>query len=149
MKRKVLLLIIYLIGILVIIPNRVNALNSSYNELGSYILADQTSNTSTTTSSISDEDFKKLVGKNNLCDKDGELRKLFNNVWTIICIFMPPLIILMCSVDFFKAITTSDDDGIKKAANKSLKRALSFILLLMLRFILNTLFGWVNLPLCL
>ena len=148
MKRKFLFLLLF-ISVLIIIPNKVKALDFDYDMKNLYILADQTSNTSTTTSSISDEDFKKLVGKNNLCDKDGELRKLFNNVWTIICIFMPPLIILMCSVDFFKAITTSDDDGIKKAANKSLKRALSFILLLMLRFILNTLFGWVNLPHCL
>lgn len=149
MKRKFLFLLLF-ISVLIIIPNKVKALDFDYDMKNLYILEDQTSTATTdATSSASEDDLKKLVGNNNLCEEDGEVKKFFNDAWSIVCIFMPPLIILMASLDFFKAITTSDDAGIKNAANKSLKRALSFILLLMLRFILNTLFGWVNLPLCL
>ena len=63
-------------------------------------------------------------------------------------IFAPALAILMISVDFFKAITSSDADLLKKAASSALKRTLAFILLLFLPFILNTLFGWFGLEIC-
>ena len=38
---------------------------------------------------------------------------------------------------------------IKKSANDAFKRTIAFIILLFLPFIINTIFGWFGLPLCL
>ena len=56
---------------------------------------------------------------------------------------------MMISIDFFKAIMSSDEDLIKKAANNAIKRTAAMIILLMLPYILRTLFGWAGLDFCL
>ena len=134
-----------IICLAVLFPIRINAVTSFDN--GSYILAD---NTTTTSSYISDDEVKKIVKTDNsMCGADSKLREFFNEYWKIIVIVAPALVILMTSIDFFKAITSSDADRIKKSANDAFKRTLAFVLLLFLPFILNTIFGWFGLSLCL
>lgn len=107
-----------------------------------------TANSSETTTS--EEEFtKEIVGQNNMCSEDSTLKQFFNAIWKFIAIVTPPLLILMSSIDFFKAITSSDADKLKKASSSALTRTLAFVLLLFLRFILNTLFGFIGLEICL
>lgn len=143
--KKTTIFLMLIICLAVLFPIRINAVTSFDN--GSYILAD---NTTTTSSYISDDEVKKIVKTDNsMCGADSKLRKFFNEYWKIIVIVAPALVILMTSIDFFKAITSSDADRIKKSANDAFKRTLAFVLLLFLPFILNTIFGWFGLSLCL
>lgn len=143
--KKTTIFLMLIICLAVLFPIRINAVTSFDN--GSYILAD---NTTTTSSYISDDEVKKIVKTDNsMCGADSKLREFFNEYWKIIVIVAPALVILMTSIDFFKAITSSDADRIKKSANDAFKRTLAFVLLLFLPFILNTIFGWFGLSLCL
>lgn len=78
-----------------------------------------------------------------------ELRQMLNNAWQIIIIFSPALLILMTSIDFFKAITSGESDKLKKSSSDAMRRTLAFVLLILLKFILSTIFGWIGLDLCL
>lgn len=148
MREKVLKIILCLISILIIIPSNVKAMERvgiHNNEI--YILAnadqwlDHEPPIVTTVQQYDPEE------KNKVCS--DELRDMLNSVWKIILIFAPALLILMTSVDFFKAITSADSDKLKKSSSDALKRTLAFVLLILLKFILSTVFGWVGLDLCL
>lgn len=145
MKKVTIFLVLILI---IVFPVRISAISGfAYND-SIYILDDN--NTTTTSSYISDDEVKKIVETDNsMCGADSKLRKFFNEYWKIIVIVAPALVILMTSIDFFKAITSSDADRIKKSANDAFKRTLAFVLLLFLPFILDTIFGWFGLSLCL
>lgn len=149
MKNKFIIFMLYLIGLTLILPCNVKAVeyNENYGDL--YILTETTTKKTTTT--ISEKEAKKIVGDggSSMCQDGSGLKSFFNMYWNIVAIFAPALVILMTSIDFFKAITSSDADRLKKSANSALKRALAFVLLLLLPFILNTIFSWFGLSLCL
>lgn len=150
MKKKLIVMFLCIISLIMVLPSNVHAMET-INDKGMYILADNTTKKVTTTSSlVSEDEAKKIVGTASSMCKDGSgLKKFFNTYWNIVAIFAPALLILMTSVDFFQAITSSDADRLKKSANSAFKRALAFVLLLLLPFILNTVFGWFGLSLCL
>lgn len=145
--KKTAIFLMLISCLVVLFPIKVSATDIFCYGSNNYILTD---NDTTTSSYISDDEVKKIVKTNNsICGDNSKLRKFFNEYWKIIVIVLPALVILMTSIDFFKAITSSDADRIKKSANDAFKRTLAFILLLFLPFILNTVFGWFGLPLCL
>lgn len=153
--KKITIFLMLIICLAVLFPVRISAKNSFDNN--SYILANSktTAKNSTTTSSTTSEyiaksDVEKIVGTNSaICQEGSSLKAFFDQYWKIIVIVSPALVILMTSIDFFKAITSSDAERIKKSANDAFKRALAFVLLLFLPFIINTVFGWFGLDLCL
>lgn len=156
MKKKLIIMFLCIISLIMVLPSNVHAMET-INDKGMYILADNTTRKSidifeTTTASPEDIENAKKAGVSNtntMCQSGSGLKNFFNTLWKIIAIFAPALLILMTSIDFFKAITSSDADKLKKAANDAFKRALAFVLLLLLPFILNTVFGWFGLSLCL
>lgn len=107
------------------------------------------SNTTLDEESLEKELFGDDENNNFFCEEDSSLKKFFDNLWKAVGIITPPLLILMCSIDFFKAITSADADKLKKASNNALKRTLAFVILMLLPFILTTVFGWIGLRLCL
>ena len=146
--KKIVIYLMLFIGLIFVFPSRIIAKNDIGDE--TYILVNSKKNTTTTSSYISDKEVKKIVPTNNsICEKGNELKSFFDEYWKIIVIISPAFVILMTSIDFFKAITSSDAERIKKSANEAFKRTLAFIILLFLPFILNTIFGWFGLPLCL
>lgn len=147
MREKVLKIVLCLISILIIMPSDVKAMERvgiHNNEI--YILAnadqwlEHQTTFAPTVQYVQEEESK-------VCS--DELRAMLNNAWKIIIIFAPALLILMTSIDFFKAITSADSDKLKKSSSDALKRTLAFVLLILLKFILSTVFGWVGLDLCL
>lgn len=141
--KKFIIFMLYLIVFTLILPCNVNALEYNENYGNIYVLTD------TTTSTMSSQEAEKIVGSTNVCDEKNSMKKTFRKYWKMIMVFAPALVILMTSIDFFKAITSSDSDKLKKSANNAFKRVLAFVLLLFLPFILNTIFSWIGLDLCL
>ena len=63
-------------------------------------------------------------------------------------IIVPILLIVMITIDFFKALAKGDSDSIKKAGNNTIKRAISAVVLLALPALLGLIFSWFGLDLC-
>lgn len=144
MREKVLKIILCLISVLIIMPSNVRAMEKSFiHNNGLYILKNDVNNTNNMTTSNTDNSGQ----KSRVCS--DELREMLNNAWKIIMIFSPALLILMTSIDFFKAITSGESDKLKKSSSDAMRRTLAFVLLILLKFILSTIFGWIGLDLCL
>lgn len=151
MREKVLKIVLCFISILIIIPSNVKAMEKSFvHNNGLYILKGDADNTNNVTAYIA-KDYKDPdavgVGDGAVCDND--LNNFITKYWGIVVAIAPALLILMTSIDFFKAIVSSDADKIKKSSSDALKRTLAFILLLFLPFIVNKLFSWIGIKLCL
>lgn len=145
--KKIIVFLMLIICFIAVTPVKAKSINSFDNDI--YVLKNN-KKIKTTSSYISDEEVKKLVPTDNsMCEKKSKLRNFFDEYWRIIMICSPALVILMTILDFFKAITSSDSERIKKSANDAFKRTIAFIILLFLPFIINTIFGWFGLPLCL
>lgn len=145
--KKCFIILLCLINILIIMPSNVKAMNSvsdQNNGNGLYILVNgrnRLQNQNVTTTSSGSE------YKSDMCSES--LRTLLKRYWKIIMYLLPPLLILMTSIDFFKAITSGDSDKLKKSSSDAMKRTLAFTLLILLKFILSTVLGWVGIDLCL
>ena len=143
MRLKGLIITLALLCLLCITPIKVNALESVSNSNYAYILADPTTTTvnNSNTSPSATEDGVEI------CDDD--IRRFIDDYWKIFVISAPGLLIMMISIDFFKAVMSSDEDLIKKASNNAIKRTAATIILLMLPYILRMIFGWAGLDICL
>ena len=81
-----------------------------------------------------------------------EFSELLNRYWTMVIIIMPILTILLIAVDLLKVIISSDPDTgggdkgssktLKKVGNDAIKRMIALVILLILPFIVRTIFGW-------
>lgn len=141
-KSLILFLIVTLVlssFVFLIKPASVSAIENK-----SYILAKKT-----TTTTMSDEEVKKYIGDNSNICSDKTIMDEIHNYWGIVMIAIPGLLIMMVSIDFFRAIMSSDDDLIKKASTNAIKRTAAAVILFMLPFILDTLFNWFGIKLCL
>ena len=137
--RKYFIILICLICLMVFAPSRAKALEPNISNASYILFLDDFGRETTTTT--------KADSNSGMCSDD--LRALLRKYWVIILYFLPPLLILMTSIDFFKAITSGDSDKLKKSSGDALKRTLAFVLLIMLKFILSTVLGWVGIDLCL
>ena len=162
MKVKQIIITIILISVFCLVPIRVSAMNVLNNDSkyiyilkkvspeDELIMQDKKASPNpptTTTTTTTDAERAELVSEYNVCD--GDLKNFIDDYWKIFLIVSPGLLIMMISIDFFKAIMSSDEDLIKKAANNAIKRTAAMIILLMLPYILRTLFGWAGLDFCL
>lgn len=77
-----------------------------------------------------------------------EVSDLIHDYWKYVMIIVPILLIVMMTIDFFKALTKGDSDSIKKAGNNTVKRTIAAVVLLALPALLGLIFSWVGLDLC-
>lgn len=82
------------------------------------------------------------------CDDDDSLKSFIGETWKYFIIFGPILLIVMVSLDFFKALFSSDSDMLTKAGSNTVKRTISAIILLLLPLIIETILGFFGLELC-
>lgn len=150
MRKKFIMIMLFLISLFIIVPNDVKAFDlSSINDNSVYILyetvgpgrderkeEDVTSSTKTTVSSP-------------MSNCNSNVYVLLRKYWKIIMVVSPILLILMTTLDFFKAIVSSDSDKLKKASSDALKRTLAYVILVLLPFIIGIIFKWVGVEFCL
>ena len=77
-----------------------------------------------------------------------EVSDLIHDYWKYVMVIVPILLIVMMTLDFFKAVGKGDSDSIKKAGNNTIKRAISTVVLLALPALLGLIFSWFGLDLC-
>ena len=139
MRIKSLIIMLFLACLFCVIPVKVKALDNLNNNSYAYILADPT-----TTASGSDG----LVKKYNVCE-EHDIKDFIDSYWKVLVIAAPGLLIMMISIDFFKAVMSSDEDLIKKASTNAIKITAAMIILLLLPYILRMIFGWAGFDFCL
>jgi len=92
-------------------------------------------------------------------DKDGNINmsestsctdvsSIIHDYWSYVMVIVPILLIIMMTLDFFKAIGSNDADVIKKAGTNSVKRTLAAVILLALPVLLSFIFDLFGLDLC-
>lgn len=82
--------------------------------------------------------FETIVFADSLnCDSWAEVKTDLQNLFNLLKIIVPLLVIGLSSYDFIKAITAKDDKDIKKAFQTLLKRLVYAIVLFFLPVLLN------------
>lgn len=76
------------------------------------------------------------------------VRSIVGDYWKYIMVIAPVLLIVMLSLDFFKAMGSNDADAIKKAGTNTIKRTIAAVILLALPALLSFIFGLFGLDLC-
>lgn len=94
---------------------------------------------------ITDEKGNIIGGRTNSCT---DVRLIINNYWKYVMVATPILLIVMMSIDFFKAMASNDADAIKKSINNTVKRTIAAVVLLALPALLSFILGIFGLPLC-
>lgn len=77
-----------------------------------------------------------------------EVSDLIHDYWKYVMVIVPILLIVMMTIDFFKALAKGDSDSIKKAGNNTVKRTIAAVVLLALPALLGLIFSWFGLELC-
>ena len=88
------------------------------------------------------------AGESQKITCDNSLKSFISEIWKYFVIFGPILLIVMVSLDFFKALFSSDSDMLTKAGSNTVKRTISAIILLLLPLIIETILGFFGLELC-
>ncbi len=88
------------------------------------------------------------VSNSQKLECDDSLKAFINKIWKYVIIIAPILLLVMITVDFFKALFSSDQDLIKKAVNNTIKRTIAALILLALPLILSTLLGFFGIGFC-
>lgn len=88
------------------------------------------------------------VGDSQKLECDQSLSDLISKYWKFVMLFTPILLMVMITLDFFKALFSSDFDLMKKASDAAVKRVLAAVLLLCLPLVLQVILGFFGLELC-
>ena len=76
-------------------------------------------------------------------DENGDLNELgefVNDLFGIIKIAAPVLVIILSTIDYIKAIATANADDFKKANKRTIKRSIAGLIIFFLPFLLEMLF---------
>lgn len=92
-----------------------------------------------------DEDGNIIMSGSTSCT---DVSDIIHDYWSYVMVIVPILLIIMMTLDFFKAIGSNDADVIKKAGTNSVKRTLAAVILLALPVLLSFIFGLFGLDLC-
>ena len=68
---------------------------------------------------------------------DGDLDKMLDNAYTVMRIAAVALTLILGMLDFAKAIWSNDQDGLKKAQQKFVKRLIAMVVIVILPFIID------------
>ncbi len=135
-----------------------NISNASTKEEAAEIISENKT-INTTTSSESNIDSKKVAattssasigaGEGQKLECDESLSSFIKEIWKYFIIFAPILLIVMVTMDFFKALFSSDADLLKKASSNAIKRVVATVILLFLPLVISTILDFFGLELCL
>lgn len=154
MKKNILFLIIFLVTIFGIntsvnaksIHPSISALNIVEYRFDDDDPKDATNAPGSNISSIETDTKDYTPSKSNcpiFVNSDGttnQLYELVQEAFTFIKILTPILVGVLSLIDYIKAITSSNDDEIKKATQRTIKRLVIGVLLFFLPFLLDLLF---------
>lgn len=74
------------------------------------------------------------------CDSNVVM-KFINDYWGYVLVLAPVGLIILCAMDFVKAMANGDNDAIKKATNSAIKRAVAVVLLFLLKPLVRMVFA--------
>lgn len=89
------------------------------------------------------------AGESQKLECDESLSSFIKEIWKYFIIFAPILLIVMVTMDFFKALFSSDADLLKKASSNAIKRVVATVILLFLPLVISTILDFFGLELCL
>lgn len=94
-----------------------------------------------------DEDGNTIIlnSKSTSCT---DVKEIIDDYWKYIIVIVPILLIMVLTLDFFKAMGSNDADAIKKAGTNAVKRTVAAVILLALPALLSLILGWFDIPLC-
>ena len=95
---------------------------------------------------ITDENGKIISSASN--DSCTDVKTIIHDYWKYVMVLVPILLIVLMTVDFFKAMASNDADAIKKSVNNTTKRVIAAVILLALPALLSYILGIFGLPLC-
>ena len=67
----------------------------------------------------------------------GPVLDIIATIIKIICIIVPIILVILCSIDFAKAVISQDNDALKKAMSSSLKRLIAGVIIFFLPFVVS------------
>lgn len=79
---------------------------------------------------------------------DQKLTDFIHDFWKWVLILTPALLMVMCTIDFIKALTSSDADALKKAGTNTVKRVVAILVLICLPVILNAALNLMGIEFC-
>ncbi len=95
--------------------------------------------------------FQTLVEITELCEDGGLISTLVSivkTIFTIIQFGVPAVLIILCAIDMFKAMTNGDDKEVKKAQKTAIRRLIYalviFLIIPIITLVLNTVNSIVN-----
>ena len=156
--KKTIIFIMIILCLAAFFPVEVNAVNN-YSGDNVYILAKTTKKTKTNKKTTKK---KTVAGDSDDSDDSSDqtnpavtggasctdVRDLIHEYWSYVMVLVPILLIVMITLDFFKALAKGDSDSIKKAGSDAVKRTVAAVVLLALPALLGVIFNLVGLPLC-
>lgn len=81
-------------------------------------------------------------------EKCKTVTELMTTYWHYVYIFVPIVIILLISVSYARAVMSSEADALKKAHNANFKRLIAGVILVMLPFLIRTIFDLFGIDFC-
>lgn len=82
-------------------------------------------------------------------DPCNSISDIVRNYWKYVMIAIPIILMLLMSLDFFKAMSSNDSDALKKASSNAVKRVVITIIILALPVLMTILFDWIGIRICL
>lgn len=76
------------------------------------------------------------------------LEDVFGEYWNWVLILAPVATIILITIDFVGCLLSSDAEAMKKAGDKTIKRTIALVLLLMLPIVLKLIFNLFGLDIC-
>lgn len=67
----------------------------------------------------------------------GPVLDIIGTIIEIICLVVPIILVIICSIDFAKAVISQDNDALKKAMSKSFKRLIAGVIIFLLPFVVS------------
>jgi hypothetical protein len=67
----------------------------------------------------------------------GPVLDIIETIIRIICIVVPIVLVIICSIDFTKAVIAHDEDAMKKAMNASIKKLIAGAIIFLLPFVVS------------
>lgn len=82
---------------------------------------------------------------NKKCETVTELMTTY---WQYVYIIVPILVILLISVSYARAVMSSEADALKKAHTSNMRRLIAGVILVMLPFLIRTIFDLFGIDFC-
>lgn len=110
------------------------------------VSSDSVKNTSTGAALPSD--FGDLGNNDYKFTCDDDITNFIDKLWNMVLVAGPVLMLVMSTIEFVKALLASDADALSKAGSNTVKRAIAFVGLLLLKVILSTILNLFNIGIC-